>query len=138
MSWYAYCLTEHQNHTNGTRTRRPFIIEGIQGVNGATILSYPSGEFSVIVSEFGSESRGGAGETGEQWVRHVLQVLHDHDWDWIAWDLHPSAGPRLISDWNYTPTPQFGVWVKQALLGTLPPYAPARSPASRRRAASWS
>src|SRR5690349_7765566 len=52
MSWYAYCLTEHQNQTNGTRTRRPFILEGIQGVNGATILSYPSGEFSVIVSEF--------------------------------------------------------------------------------------
>src|SRR5438309_5477345 len=52
MSWYAYCLTEHQNQTNGTRTRRPFIVEGIQGVNGATILSYPSGEFSVIVSEF--------------------------------------------------------------------------------------
>lgn len=51
MSWYAYCLTE-QHLTNGTRTRRPFIIEGIQGVNGSTVLSYPSGEFSVITSEF--------------------------------------------------------------------------------------
>jgi len=51
MSWYAYCLTE-QRLTNGTRTRRPFIVEGIQGVNGSTVLSYPSGEFSVIVSEF--------------------------------------------------------------------------------------
>src|SRR5437763_6015453 len=51
-SWYAYCLTEHHNHINGTRTRRPFIMEGIQGVHGATVLSYPSGEFSVIVSEF--------------------------------------------------------------------------------------
>jgi hypothetical protein len=52
MSWYAYCITEHQNHTNGTRTRRPFILEGIQGVNGSTVLSYPSGEFAVVVSEF--------------------------------------------------------------------------------------
>ena len=51
MSWYAYCLTE-QHLTNGTRTRRPFVLEGIQGVNGATVLSYPSGEFAVIVSEF--------------------------------------------------------------------------------------
>jgi hypothetical protein len=51
MSWYAYCLTEHQL-TNGTRTRRPFVLEGIQGVNGATVLGYPSGEFAVIVSEF--------------------------------------------------------------------------------------
>lgn len=52
MSWYAYCITEHHNQTNGTRTRRPFILEGIQGVNGSTVLSYPSGEFAVVVSEF--------------------------------------------------------------------------------------
>jgi hypothetical protein len=51
MSWYAYCLTE-QHLTNGTRSRRPFIIDGIQGVNGSTVLSYPSGDFAVIVSEF--------------------------------------------------------------------------------------
>jgi cellulase (glycosyl hydrolase family 5) len=83
----------------------------------------------VIVSEWGSESRGGAGLTGEQWVRRVLQILQDRGWSWAAWDLHPSAGPRLISDWSYTPTPNFGVWVKQALLGTLPPYTPANSAA---------
>jgi len=52
MSWYAYCLTEQRHLPNATRTRRPFVLEGIQGVNGATILSYPSGEFAVIVSEF--------------------------------------------------------------------------------------
>ena len=52
MSWYAYCLTEQQTQANGTRTRRPFLLEGIQGVNGAPVLSYPSGEFSVIVSEY--------------------------------------------------------------------------------------
>jgi hypothetical protein len=55
MSWYAYCLTE-QRLTNGTRTRRPFVLDGIQGVNGATVLSYPSGEFAVIVSEIDRET----------------------------------------------------------------------------------
>jgi hypothetical protein len=50
MSWYAYCLTEQQTQINGTRARRPFLLEGIQGVNGAPVLSYPSGEFAVIVS----------------------------------------------------------------------------------------
>jgi Cellulase (glycosyl hydrolase family 5) len=78
----------------------------------------------VIVSEFGADSRGASGARGEQWVRQVLQALHDHDWDWTAWDLHPFAGPRLISDWKYTPTPSFGKWVREALLGTLPQYAP--------------
>ena len=84
----------------------------------------------VIVSEFGGDARGRAGVPGEQWVRQVLQILEDHGWDWVAWDMHPGAGPRLISDWNYTPTPGFGVWVKQALLGTLPPYTPPSSPAA--------
>jgi len=52
MSWYAYCLTEHQTLPNGVRARRPFLLEGIQGVNSAPVMSYPSGEFAVIVSEF--------------------------------------------------------------------------------------
>ncbi|HZR65848.1 MAG TPA: GvpL/GvpF family gas vesicle protein [Terriglobales bacterium] len=65
MSWYAYCITEH-HHSNGTRTRRPFILEGIQGVNGSTVLSYPSGEFAVVVSEFDR----GAGNLDE---KHVLE-----------------------------------------------------------------
>lgn len=51
MAWYAYCLTEQQS-LNGTRARRPFLLEGIQGVNQAPVLSYPSGEFAVVVSEF--------------------------------------------------------------------------------------
>lgn len=52
MAWYAYCLTEHQALPNGTRARRPFLLEGIQGVNGAPVFSYPSGEFAVVVSEY--------------------------------------------------------------------------------------
>ena len=51
MSWYAYCLTEHQTLANGVRARRPFVLDGIQGVNSAPVMSYPSGEFAVIVSE---------------------------------------------------------------------------------------
>ena len=52
MAWYAYCLTELQTLSNGARSRRPFLIEGIQGVDGAPVLGYPSGEFAVIVSEY--------------------------------------------------------------------------------------
>lgn len=52
MAWYAYCITEQQTLSNGTRSRRPFLMEGVQGVSGAAVLSYPSGEFAVIVSEY--------------------------------------------------------------------------------------
>jgi len=28
------------------------LLEGVQGVNGATVLAYPSGEFNIVVSEY--------------------------------------------------------------------------------------
>jgi len=52
MAWYAYCLTELQSLSNGTRARRPFLLENIQGVNNSPVFGYPSGEFAVIVSEY--------------------------------------------------------------------------------------
>jgi hypothetical protein len=52
MAWYAYCLTEHLTLPNGVRARRPYLLDGVQGVNGAPVMSYPSGEFAVIVSEY--------------------------------------------------------------------------------------
>ncbi len=89
----------------------------------------------VIVSEFGGSGgpnrrmgrSGGAGSvnpSGDDWLLHVMQALQDHKWSWTAWDFHPQAGPTLISDWNYTPTPDFGIFVKQMLAGTLPSYVP--------------
>ncbi|HLV80347.1 MAG TPA: cellulase family glycosylhydrolase [Chthonomonadaceae bacterium] len=82
----------------------------------------------VIVSEFGADGfsrRRRPQQAGDQWILHVLQALQEHQWNWIAWDLHPSAGPTLISDWDYTPTPHFGIYVKEALAGNLPPLPPA-------------
>ena len=79
-------------------------------------------ELPVIVGEFGAETRKGSNtDKDEQWVRQVLQALEDHKWSWTAWDMHPAAGPRLISNFSCTPTPGFGKWVKMALEGTLPP-----------------
>jgi hypothetical protein len=51
----------------------------------------------------------------ERWNREMITVLEEHSWNWTAWDFHPSAWPCLVSDWDYTPTPHFGVWVKRAL-----------------------
>lgn len=92
-------------------------------------MEQATAKIPVIVSEWG-----GGGQTpprfrtqnptGDNWVRHVLQIMEANHWNWIAWDLHPRAGPSLISDWSYSPTPYFGVWVKDALAGSLPPYTP--------------
>lgn len=94
-----------------------------------------SRQIPIIVSEFGAEARRGSPQTASAWVEQVLKALKDHDWNWVAWDLHPAAGPRLVSDWSYTPTPSFGVPVKQALTdanallqvqGSHPMHRPAR------------
>jgi endoglucanase len=78
----------------------------------------------VIVSEFGGDSGPSREVPADNWLLHVMQALEDHHWSWVAWDLHTSARPNLISDWNYTPSPRFGVYVKQALAESLPRYTP--------------
>jgi endoglucanase len=75
-------------------------------------------QLPVIVSEFGGRSGPSRVVPADNWLLRVMQALHEHPWSWTAWDLHTAAGPALISDWNYTPSPQFGVFVKQALLAT--------------------
>ncbi|MBN1361557.1 MAG: cellulase family glycosylhydrolase [Sedimentisphaerales bacterium] len=87
----------------------------------------------IIISEFGGAyvspgaetdrrgmRRGGFGRRDDgDWLMRVLQAIEDHNWSYTAWDLHPAAGPTLISDWNYTPSPYYGAYVKQMLAGTF-------------------
>ncbi|HXI69651.1 MAG TPA: cellulase family glycosylhydrolase [Verrucomicrobiae bacterium] len=77
-----------------------------------------SAKLPVIVTEFGGNSGPSRVVPSDDWLLHVMQALDDHQWSWTAWDLHPGAGPILISDWNYTPSTRFGVYVKQALAET--------------------
>jgi endoglucanase len=92
----------------------------------------------IIISEFGGayykpgeepprRRFGGFRRNNGDWLMHVLQAIEDHQWSYTAWDFHPSAGPTLITGWDYKPTPGFGVYVKQMLAGTLPRYTPPLS-----------
>ena len=79
--------------------------------------------FPLIVTEFGSFEASWPfpkdwNYSDERWNREMLRVLETHQWNWTAW-IHPGAGPCLISDWDYTATPHFGVWVKEALARNL-------------------
>lgn len=62
----------------------------------------PSRTLPVFVGEWGgSVSRNG--EPG--FVEKLVQCLRSNkQLSWTAWDLHPSAGPTLIHNWNYEPT----------------------------------
>jgi endoglucanase len=78
-------------------------------------MAEASAKLPVIVTEFGGTSGPSQVVPSDDWLLHVLHVLQAHQWSWTAWDLHPHAGPTLISDWDYTPSSHFGVYVKQAL-----------------------
>jgi hypothetical protein len=78
--------------------------------------------YPVLVGEVGCRpadkklpARWQKAEAPETWAPKVLSYIEEHQLHWTAWDLHTGAGPSLILDWNYTPTPYWGVPVKKAL-----------------------
>ena len=53
------------------------------------------------------------------WAPDMLAYLQKHRLHWTAWSFHPRASPCVIADWDYTPTPYWGVFVKEALSGKV-------------------
>jgi hypothetical protein len=56
-------------------------------------------------------------EDAETWVPDILGLIQKYRLNWTAFSFHPSASPRMLSDWDYTPTPFWGAPVKRALSG---------------------
>ena len=51
------------------------------------------------------------------WPRDVLGMMQAEGLHWTAFSFHPKATPVVISDWDYSPTPYWGKFVKEALGG---------------------
>jgi len=52
-----------------------------------------------------------------QWPRDMIGMIQKNKLNWTAFSFHPKTGPMVILDWDYTPTPYWGVYVKDALAG---------------------
>jgi hypothetical protein len=65
----------------------------------------------VYVGEWGF---GGHRTNNLNYAHSLLNYTQKHHLHWTAWDLHVSAGPTLIKNWNYEPT-VFGQIVKDQL-----------------------
>lgn len=52
-----------------------------------------------------------------EWPPDMLGLIQKHKLHWTGFSFHPRCGPMVISDWNYTPTPYWGIFVKEALAG---------------------
>ncbi len=51
-----------------------------------------------------------------EWGQDIIGVIQKYRLNWTAFSFHPRCGPMVISDWDYTPTPYWGIFVKQALV----------------------
>ena len=51
------------------------------------------------------------------WVPDMLGLIQKHKLHWTAFSFHPKATPVMIKGWDYTPTPFWGQFVKDALAG---------------------
>ena len=56
-------------------------------------------------------------ESPYTWAPDMLGCIQKYKLNWTAWSFHTSATPRVLSDWDYTPTPFWGKFVKEALAG---------------------
>jgi endoglucanase len=52
-----------------------------------------------------------------EWAPDMIGLIQKYKLNWTGFSFHPKCGPCVISDWNYTPTPYWGVFVKEALAG---------------------
>ena len=51
------------------------------------------------------------------WGPKILACIQKHRLNWTAWSFHPWASPCVLADWDYTPTPYWGAFVRAALRG---------------------
>lgn len=77
----------------------------------------------ILIGEVGADNRKQPWEKEEAfvppetWVPDMLGLIQKHRLNWTGWSFHPKAGPRMLLDWQYTPTPYWGEPAKRALAG---------------------
>lgn len=53
------------------------------------------------------------------WAKDMIGLIQKHQLHWTAFSFHPKTGPMVIQDWEYTPTPYWGAFVREALAGKV-------------------
>ncbi|WFB36608.1 glycoside hydrolase family 5 protein [Kiritimatiellota bacterium B12222] len=75
------------------------------------------GEVGADVIDFTFVPRNEVQENPYTWVPDMLGFIQKYKINWTGWCFHPAASPILITDWEYTPTPFWGNFAKEALAG---------------------
>ena len=70
----------------------------------------------ILVGEVGQEPPGQRQFVGG--ITPILDWIDANQYHWAGWDMHISAGPCMIVNWQFTPTSWEGVEMKTRLLAT--------------------
>lgn len=75
----------------------------------------------LLLGENGCDERKMPWETNPEspytWAPDMIGCIQKYKLNWTAWSFHTNATPRVLLDWDYTPTPFWGKFVKEALAG---------------------
>ncbi len=77
----------------------------------------------ILIGEVGADVKKMPFETDatfvppDTWVPDMLGLIQKHRLNWTGWCFHPKAGPRMLANWQYEPTPFWGASAKRALAG---------------------
>lgn len=77
----------------------------------------------VLMGELGADIKPmgflpkGAEEDPYTWVPDFLGCVQKYKLHWTAWCFHTGSSPRMLADWDFTPTPFWGQFAKDALAG---------------------
>ena len=71
----------------------------------------PSWKYPVYIGEWGFSAHT---TNGLGYAQSLMQYARKHKLPWTAWDMHVTAGPPLIKNWDYEPTVS-GQFVKEQL-----------------------
>jgi hypothetical protein len=78
-------------------------------------------KYPIIVTEVGCMSKPmpwqKTTESPVTWAPDMIGFIQKYKLNWTAFSFHPTCAPTIISDWNYTPTQDWGIYVKAALAG---------------------
>jgi hypothetical protein len=82
-----------------------------------------AGKHPILVGEVGADVKkmdfipAEAQEDPYTWVPDMLGFIQKHKLHWTGFSFHPGASPVMITGWDYTPTPYWGAFAKDALAG---------------------
>jgi hypothetical protein len=80
-------------------------------------------KYPIIVSEFGANTQkfsfipADQQEDAETWVPKIFGFIQKYHLHYTAFSFHPAGGPKMLTAWDYTPTPEWGALVKRELAG---------------------